>query len=277
MINDFLAVDLTHRYLNWVDLHHHDFFEMYFFCSGNLRYKIENYTYDLVPGDILIISPTELHQPIFNENGGFYHRIVISLSTGFISSLFDQMNINCFDENNKSYHNLYRFEDSISDALFEKASAIASELNGKDEFSKIMSRALINELLVSINRSASSYKGNNKKLDENERIISDIVKYINCNLSKSLSLDLIADQFFISKFHLLRLFNDSIGTTVYRYITQRRLMLSKQLMLKGGQPTKIFKKCGFNNYTAFYCAFKSEYQMAPREFYNSNSQKYNGI
>ena len=52
-------------YLNEVALHHHDFYEIYYFMNGSVNYIIEGRTYNLSPGDLLLISPSELHQPLF--------------------------------------------------------------------------------------------------------------------------------------------------------------------------------------------------------------------
>ena len=44
-------------------LHHHDFYEVNLIWSGSLHYHIESRSYHLTNGDILLISPDELHQP----------------------------------------------------------------------------------------------------------------------------------------------------------------------------------------------------------------------
>lgn len=49
--------------LGEVSLHHHDFYEIYLFLNGSVEYSIESRIYRLLPGDILLIGPMELHQP----------------------------------------------------------------------------------------------------------------------------------------------------------------------------------------------------------------------
>ena len=60
-----------------VALHHHDFYEVYYFLSGSVGYNIESRSYRLSPGDILLIAPHELHQPVFPEEMQGYERIVL--------------------------------------------------------------------------------------------------------------------------------------------------------------------------------------------------------
>lgn len=67
---DYEAYRYRDSYLSEVELHHHDFYEIYFFISGKVQYTIESRQYDLKPGDILLISPLELHQPMIQPGGG---------------------------------------------------------------------------------------------------------------------------------------------------------------------------------------------------------------
>ena len=46
-------------YLKDVELHHHDFYELYFLLSGDVTYTIESRLYHVLPGDMLLISVTE--------------------------------------------------------------------------------------------------------------------------------------------------------------------------------------------------------------------------
>ena len=67
-----------------VALHHHDFYEVYFFLSGSVSYNIESHSYRLSPGDLLLISPSELHQPVFNDDRKNYERIVLWINASFL-------------------------------------------------------------------------------------------------------------------------------------------------------------------------------------------------
>lgn len=63
LTNNYEIYRYRDSYLNNVALHHHDFYEVYLFLNGNVNYTIESRNYHLLPGDILLISPLELHQP----------------------------------------------------------------------------------------------------------------------------------------------------------------------------------------------------------------------
>ena len=46
-----------------VDFHEHEFYEVFFFLSGNVSYNIEGRTYLLRPGDILLTDNKDIHKP----------------------------------------------------------------------------------------------------------------------------------------------------------------------------------------------------------------------
>ena len=87
--------------------------------------------------------------------------------------------------------------------------------------------------------------------------------------AESLTLDQLAEQFFISKYHLLRKFDAQVGTTVHRYILQKRLLNAKQLLAGGVPPNEVCQYCGFGDYANFYRAFRAEYNQTPRQYIQS--------
>ena len=46
-----------------VEFHEHEFYEVFFFLSGNVSYNIEGRTYLLRPGDILLTDNQDIHRP----------------------------------------------------------------------------------------------------------------------------------------------------------------------------------------------------------------------
>ena len=64
-------------YPDEMTLHHHEFYEVNLFLSGNVNYTVENRTYRIGEGDVLLISPAELHQPAAPLENQKYERFVL--------------------------------------------------------------------------------------------------------------------------------------------------------------------------------------------------------
>jgi len=125
------------------------------------------------------------------------------------------------------------------------------------------------QILVLINRLAERMGRDMEPRTQTDSVVYRVLSYINEHYSEDLSLDFLANKFFISKYHLSREFNRLVGTSVYRYIIQKRLVMAKQMMSNGIPSATVYQHCGFGDYSNFYRAFKAEYQISPREFVES--------
>ena len=78
--------------------------------------------------------------------------------------------------------------------------------------------------------------------------MAEVLHYINEHYPDELSLNLLSAKFFISKYHLSHEFHRLVGTSVYRYIIQKRLVIAKQMLANGVAPTDVYGHCGFGDY-----------------------------
>jgi len=99
--------------------------------------------------------------------------------------------------------------------------------------------------------------------------MSAVVTYIQENYDTPIRLKDIAGHCFWSECHLSHEFKRCFGITITEYILSLRLKLAKSLMRTGMQPTDVYLKCGFSEYSSFFRAFKKEYEISPKEYYKS--------
>lgn len=250
-----------------VKLHHHDFYELYYFIKGDAIYSIEGRNYNLKNGDILFVSPNELHK-LNIENNKIYERYVLWISEKFLKSLStNQTNlIDIFEYKSEQRNNLLQMNDverekikHIFESIFEYQ---ASNKFGDD---LLLHNAII-ELLLKIYAANQSQE---PSLVSSERpIIANILNFINLDLKQNLSATVIANKFYLSPSRLSHIFKDETGGSIHQYIIKKRLMYAKELIEKGLQINTIYAKCGINDYPSFFKAFKKEYGLSPKSYYN---------
>ncbi len=252
-----------------VALHHHDFYEVYFFLSGNVRYNIESRTHLLSPGDVLLISPMELHQPVFETQVQSYERIVLWINKPYLESLSVQGEslAACFDTAVRRKTNLLRPSSNTQLLLIYHLEQILGEQDERDPYCRISALSHLVQILVLLNRQTGiSCPMGESTVSNQSPVVLHIVNYINAHYNEDLSLDTLANRFFTSKYHLSREFQRLVGTSVHRYITQKRLAMAKQMMAQGVSAAEVYQHCGFGDYSTFYRAFKAEYQLSPKQF-----------
>lgn len=271
---DFEIQHKRDNYLNNVDLHHHDFYEIYYLVSGDVTYVIEGRTCKVMPGDLLLISPRELHQVMIKSDKEPYERYVFWISPEVVKRLSSpqtdlEQGLNPMTS---GYTNLIRTTPEQQITMRTLMESIFQESESHGFGRDLMRENLVCQLLVQINRLAQRHSEEDAFVHSSQ-IVSDIVEYVNRHYRERLTLDQLAEHFYVSKYHLSHEFQRHMGTGVYRYIQKKRLQIARQLLARGEQPSAVSGLCGFGDYAGFYRAFIGEYNIAPRDYAESVRQQ----
>lgn len=248
-----------------IQLHHHNFYEIYYFISGNVDYLVENKTYHLQPGDLILMSPMELHQPLLSEHSGIYERIVLWIDGQKLSGLStpEISFLSCFKQSHSdTCDRIYHIADERQKMLLFFLDELANTMNTNTIYSPLIANTLLTWLLCNFH----SLSSQTSSVQEHRRMsaqIANCVDYINLHLNENLSLDILSKECFISKQHLLRTFKEAMGFSVHQYIQKKRLLMARQYMQNGDSPKEAAFKCGFSDYSVFYRAYMKEYGISP--------------
>ena len=243
-----------------LEVHHHDFYEVYLFLGGQVQFQVEAKIFSLEPGDLLLINPQELHKPLIGQ-GSMYERMVLWIDRNYLSSLCTENTdlSACFD----GQTNLLRPGKVRGAQLQGLLESLAREYYDEQLGSAICAQGLLMQFLVELNRLARKNMG--KALAEPD-LVSQVIAYIGNHYQENLTLESLAGQFYVSKFYLSHEFRERVGVSIHRYIIFRRLLQARDLMTAGVNPGQVYQICGFGDYANFYRAFKAEYGISPREF-----------
>lgn len=256
----------------FVEVHHHDFYEVYFLLGGKVSYWVEGRIVHMTPGDLLFINPMELHRPLPDPREPVCERFVLWINRDYLEQLSTrQLSLTgCFDTARPDHSHLIRPSAADRAVLTARLGELVREYYSKDLGSDISAKGAFLQLIVQLNRLSARSHG----IRDDEQLsplVQNAMQYIGEHISSPLSLEEIAGQLFISKYHLSHAFSAEVGISVYRYILLRRLLLARQLLMDGEPAGQVCRSCGFSDYTSFYRAFKSEYGISPRDFTNAQA------
>ena len=257
LLNDFKVFNIKDKCSEKFEFHYHEFNKIILFKSGNVKYNIEGKEYPLSTNDILLVKRGDIHRPIIDENVT-YDRIVIWINNSFL----DSANLSeCFEISEKK-------DIKIIKNAGQKFFSLAEEMskNNPDSFAyNHYNEALLTQLLILIARNIIQNNTDivNYKSDSQ---IDEIIKYINCNLDKKLSVDIVSETFYISRYRLMHKFKEYTGKTIYSYIQSKRLLNAIRYIENKMSIKEACYKSGFNDYSVFLKAFKKEFGTTPTKY-----------
>ena len=250
-----------------VDLHSHDYYEFYFFLEGDVSIQIGQETFPVRYGDVMLIPPHISHRPIIHSTDIPYRRFVLWISQEYCRHLAgispDYLYLMSYVEKRKKY--IFHNDQITFNALQSQTMRLIGEMNAS-RFGKMAQISLyVNELVLFLNRIV--YEQNTPKDKKPENFLyQNLMFYLEDHLDKELSLDLLAKEFFVSKYHIAHVFKDHLGMSIHQYITKKRLALCREAILGEMSITQAYQTFGFGDYSSFYRAFKKEYGISPRDF-----------
>lgn len=248
------------------DFHYHDFDKVIFFINGRVNYMIEGKNYELNPYDIVFVNRNEIHKPVVDFSVS-YERYVIYISPEFLEQYrTEEYGLrSCFEKAKKEKSNVIQVSAIRNTKLMKKLRELEEAFYQKEYAAALYEKVLFLQFMIELNRACLEDKVSyNHSAVYNQKIVT-ILEYINAHLYEELSIDGIASAFFLSKYHMMRQFKEETGYTMHQYITEKRILAARDMILNGVPATKAGFECGFKDYSTFLRAFKNRIKKNPSE------------
>jgi AraC-like DNA-binding protein len=124
--------------------------------------------------------------------------------------------------------------------------------------------------LLYLNQGQNLYR-NESEMSPAEQKIYAITSYIHSHYAEELSLNMLAQKFFISSYYLSHQFKDVTGFTVTDYIQMTRVRNVQALLVGTRIPiTEASLRCGFNSFSQFNRIFRKHIGVAPSVYRKQN-------
>ena len=268
-------LEMSHRYFqfhrdtSWsgspMTLHSHTFFEV-LCCRSDCgaEYLVGTERFRLQKGDIVFVPPGVSHRPILPEQMSEpYVRDVLWFSTDFVSlmeRLFPQDSLP-----SPMRYGLLRTVgtrwESLGDLLHYGVTEAERKQTGWET-------ALMGTVVLFLSRLKRAFLEDHSvsMAAEKPELLDRAMAWLENNRHHKVTLEDMARQRYVSKSTLSQLFHHKLGVSVHRYLTQRRLISAKSLILEGIPLEDVGTWVGFSDYSTFYRAFRQEYGISPRQF-----------
>ena len=223
----------------------HNNYKLIYIRSGNGKYIVEGKEYSITEKSVLALRPLAYH--CITELNEDIELISISFDKTVLNSeICCRLNNILPDEQHSRFYSAESVPYAVISAFDRLEHARSLPADSAVEFLKAIATEIILFLSVQSNESLEN---------SNQELGARVLRHINANIDKNLSLDKLSKRFFVSKYYLCRAFKKYSGTSVHSYINHKRIMYAKQLIESGLTASKAAYEVGFGDYSAFYRAY----------------------
>ncbi len=249
--------------------HYHEFDKIILPLGGRVTYVVEGVAYFLKPWDMLLVQHNLIHRVAIDPEEP-YERIVIWLGREWMASRSDpgEPLDACFETARRQGFHLLRTDGDRRLFYMQKIQQLEEALRSTEFGAGRMADTLCQQLLIGVNWDMLRYPTAREERDSYrvDPKMEEVLRYIAAHLEEPLSVDLLAREFYLSRYYLMHRFKAVTGYTVHQYISQKRLLRAGELIREGVPVMKAAEQAGFREYSTFLRAFQNTFRMSPREF-----------
>ncbi|MDR2522195.1 MAG: AraC family transcriptional regulator [Synergistaceae bacterium] len=248
-------------------LHFHEDVEVLLSLSSSGDFFIENELYPLQRGALFLLREATLHKSVAESP---YKRYVLHISPETLQEFSTPQSDLVAFTRKVAGRNRQLTECQI-DALTEMFQRLEKPF-GKSFCGDIRRSAQLLDFLTTLfplfedagSENAETGRGRNANSDFAR--IAPLIRYIPANIAESLSLDRLASQIFVSKYHMCRIFKSATGFSVTEYIIHCRVLKARELLRQGLHVQEVAERVGFHSNAHFIRTFGALTGTSPKRY-----------
>lgn len=266
--------------------HVHETIELHFILEGQRLMFVDRETYRLSPHSAIVVNHNLIHKT--STAPGFppdHHNFILQLDRSRFDQILRVAGLRGFDDFGDRFNGVATFNDSewrlILAVIAEFKAMCTEDKNGgtvsmEDAHAFLYLQALeLASIFAKARRRLlhAELEANQKVVPETvvktgvHQKVHEVALYLQTHIHESVSLEELAQRFFMSRSYLTRSFRNVTGFSVVEYMTYIRIQKAQQLLRESDRSiTEIADLCGFGNITYFEKVFKEATGQTPVQY-----------
>lgn len=263
--NHSFSIQYAHRsaYISMPHPHVHEHYEIFYLMSGQRVYFINDTIYTPEKGDIVIVNPHDLHRTT-SADAHQYERYLVSFTQQFAWSALASVKTPFLPLTQASRVLRIPLKEQV--AIERLLREMETECQAAQKDYEAYLQTLLAQLLIRIARLEQASPAGPSTHPMHDKV-SEIAAYVNAHYAESLTLERIAEQFYVSSSYLSRIFHRLTGFRFHEYIQLVRIRQAQLLLREtSGKIQHIAERTGFTYITSFNKTFKKITGMSPMRY-----------
>ncbi|MEK6795499.1 MAG: AraC family transcriptional regulator [Spirochaetota bacterium] len=260
--------------------HRHEFLEFFYVNAGSAVHRLDDNSYALTPGDMVILSPE--HEHSFSVVEGEHFDITVCVFTpAFLSDAdasLDSVIADIFLRPFSSFgFEKMRFSGTAEVKVRSLLAEMIDEYEKRPNGFRVALRAKLTDLLVTIVRAYDAdvtVRSRNADTRKSHAIV-DVISFVTGNFRQHLTLEsIVSEHTDMTKEYFCVLFKRATGKTFVQHLTDLRLEHAKKLLTSASlSVTEVCFDSGFNDLSHFERIFRRNVGVSPRQFQRAHAVK----
>ena len=254
-------------------LHSHAYYEFYFFLGGQAQIMVEGRDYTARPGELFLFPPGFMHRSLVTAGEDCpYERAYLYLTENMLQSMDSpSCSLSEIVHGAAQAGRLHcRPDPEFCASLIRRMDRIIETENSGNPIDTCINRGRLMILTASL--CAAIQEERYREEMQEDSVAAQVMAYIHAHLTEDLTLEVLAEKLYVSKYHMLHAFREKTGTSVHQYILMKRVVYAQMLMENGFSPAQAARESGFKDYACFYRAFRSRTEHTPQEYASLTGQ-----
>jgi len=255
-------------------LHYHDAYEIMLLLEADNEMFVYDSHYFMQSGQIVFIPPYTVHR-IYYKLGTRYRRYILNFEHDYLTPLLNAMEGAAIADDFKNrITTIYTLDmqglTKISAQFMALLKAYEAYRKKKSDINEMQARLALASTMLSVYKfmTAGAAKDTTVSAD---KLIQNIVGYINRNYMNHITLEMIETEFSVSRSYISHKFKKITGVTFIEFLQCVRVAEAQKLLTQiDSSISWICYECGFNSLQHFYRVFKKVTGTTPGEHQKSN-------
>ena len=243
--------------------HTHSYYEIFYVLSGTVEHYFNGRKEILIPGDLYILAPGDVHN-FLGSKEEYSHRDIM-LSCRLWEVMCENLHINLFDVLLPSQQKIHLSLDGIRSLEASMAYFFSFRQKITNTADNPFAYIILSDI---IKRFLFRYTQNDSQADTNTPLW--LTKLINqLSLPENITKDKreILSTLHYSQEHICRVFKQHMNETITDYINNKRLDLAASMFCSTTKTVReICKECGFESTAYFSKLFQKRFGVVPSKF-----------
>ena len=234
--------------------HSHDFFELSMCMSGHVLHKINGNCYDFLPGDVVLLTPTDFHSETVYE-------YTETIQIHFKENMLEEEIVNRILDYGSEM--VFRFDEETKAAIRSIMLLLLNEYEANGEYKNEYLKRLFGCLMIVFLRSSRIGADRKKSFSPMEKAMM----YLHAHVRENPTLEEVAAVAGMSSSHYSREFSRCVGRSFRDYLLLTRINAAEKLLLLTDMSvTEIALASGFATSSHFIERFKRLRGMTPSKY-----------